>query len=104
VSRSSEIPPASFSTAHRRGAAWPFDSTKTSASCPDGSRGSYRISEKNSTDRRSAADMQLVGWPEPASAVDSSEWRRSFCAIWKRAASVGAMAALSFRLGRARGF
>ena len=29
----------------------------------------------------SAADMQLVGWPEPASVVDSMESRRSFCAI-----------------------
>ena len=50
----------------------------------------------------SAADMQLVGWPEPASAVDSSEWRRSFCAIWKRTASVGAMAAVVLSSGEAR--
>src|SRR5881396_271555 len=29
----------------------------------------------------SAADMQLVGWPDPASVVDSMDSRRSFCAI-----------------------
>src|SRR5262249_15627491 len=32
----------------------------------------------------SAHDMQLVGWPEPASAVDSRQWRRSFCAMRSR--------------------
>src|SRR6266508_279881 len=30
----------------------------------------------------SAADMQLVGWPDPASVVDSMDSRRSFCAIF----------------------
>ena len=39
----------------------------------------------------SAADMQLVGWPEPACVVDSRECRRSFCAMRKRVASSTAM-------------
>src|SRR5258708_38308181 len=30
----------------------------------------------------SGADMQLVGWPDPASVVDSMDSRRSFCAIF----------------------
>jgi hypothetical protein len=47
---------------------------------------SKRISSKNSTDTMSAQDMHVVGWPEPASVVISSEWRRSFCAIFLRAA------------------
>src|SRR5262245_53296246 len=79
----------SESAAHRIGAAWPLESTNTSASLPLGSRGSKRISSKKRTDTISAHDMQLVGWPEPASLVDSRQSRRSFWAIWESVASVG---------------
>ena len=47
----------------------------------------------------SAADMQLVGWPDPACAVDSREWRRSFCAMRKRVASSTAMEAVVLSVG-----
>ena len=87
VARSWSIAPASFRTAHRMGAAWPLESTNTSASFPVGSRGSKRISWKKSVETMSAADMQLVGWPEAASAVDSRQCRRSFWAILNRARS-----------------
>src|SRR6266496_991190 len=78
--------PTSFRAAQRMGAAWPLESTKTSWSFPLGSFGSRCISSKKRTDTISAHDMQLVGWPEPASVVDSSEWRRSFCAMVARVA------------------
>jgi len=84
--RSSSIAPASLSAAQRIGAAWPFDRTNTSWSRPLGSFGSNRISSKKRTETISAQDMQVVGCPEPASAVDSSEWRRSFWAMRARVA------------------
>src|SRR5262245_52471016 len=86
--------PASRSAAHRIGAAWPFESTNTSASPPEGSPGSKRISSKNRTDITSAHDMQVVGWPEADSAVISSECRRSFWDILRRTASSTAIGLL----------
>jgi hypothetical protein len=85
--------PASLSAAHRMGAAWPLESTNRSACLPLGSPGSQCISSKKSTDMSSAIDMQVVGWPDPASLVEVMEWRRSFCAM---RASVG----LSAGMGR----
>ena len=49
----------------------------------------------------SAADMQLVGWPDPASVVDSMDRRRSFCAIFASAALSAMSGVLSCR-GRER--
>ena len=48
------------------------------------------------------ADMQLVGWPEPASAVDSRECRRSFWAILNRGRRPRACVRGSFRGGAQR--
>ena len=50
----------------------------------------------------SAADMQVVGWPEPACVVDSMEWRRSFCAMRKRVASSTAMESVVLSVGGLR--
>src|SRR6185436_2498957 len=86
---SSAIAPASERTAHRMGAACPLESTNTSAREPEGSEGAQRISSKNRTETISAADMQVVGCPEPASAVVSRLRRRSFCAIYDRAGASG---------------
>src|SRR5580765_136002 len=65
--------PASAHRAYRIGAAWPFDSTKRSASTLCGSFGSNRISAKKSAASKSAAEQQVVGWPVPASDVDFTE-------------------------------
>ena len=77
--------PASAHAAYRIGAAWPFDSTKRSLPGWRGSCGSNRISAKNSAAMTSAADMQLVGWPLPASDVDVIESIRSCVATFFRA-------------------
>ena len=103
VSRSWSIAPASLSAAHRSGAAWPLESTKTSAPRPLGSFGSKRISSKKRTETMSAADMHVVGCPEPARVVDSSEWRRSFWAMRKRAESSAMGAGSPFCSGRGEG-
>ena len=40
---------------------------------------------KNSAETMSAADMHVVGWPDPASDVDMIEWmRRLFAFCFKR--------------------
>ena len=68
-----------------QGAACPFESTNRSFSGFCGSLGSYRISLKKSAATMSAADMQLVGWPLPASDVERTESMRSWAAILRSA-------------------
>jgi hypothetical protein len=53
--------PASAHAEYRIGAACPFDSTNRSASGCCGSRGSNRISAKNTAAMMSAADRHVVG-------------------------------------------
>ena len=53
----------------KQGAAWPLERTNRSLAGLSGSVGSNCISRKNITETMSAADMQDVGCPEPASVV-----------------------------------
>ena len=84
VSRSSSIAPASFKRGpeDRRRVALGEDEHVGVVAARVARIEAHLVEEEDRHDL--GADMQLVGWPEPASVVDSREWRRSFCAIRAR--------------------
>ena len=81
ASSSLGIRPASASAAQRMGAACPLERTNSS---------SWPMTAKNKTLTISAADRQVVGWPEPAAVVMRREWILSLSAIFRNG-SLGAM-------------
>src|SRR5215218_2683457 len=89
-SSSSSMTPTALSIAYSSGDAWPLENTTWSLLGSSGRSTSKRRCSAISTAIRSAADIDEVGWPDPAAADARTESTRSCCpssAHW--AASIG---------------